>query len=150
MPWLQVFVDGGIRRGSDIFKALALGARAVGIGKPVVYAMCAYGADGISAMVAGLRNEFMNTMRLMGVTSVDQLRPRMVDTKSLCEHSAPAPSDHYTLQNYTPLDTAMARHEKTRAQQTIAVQARQLAQLEDELAAEKAKVAALEATLAGR
>jgi L-lactate dehydrogenase (cytochrome) len=48
----HVFVDGGVRRGSDVFKALCLGARAVGIGKPVAYANSAYGAEGISAMVA--------------------------------------------------------------------------------------------------
>ena len=92
-------------------------------------------------MVRGLREEFMNTMRLMGVTSIDQLRPRMVDTKSLCEHSAPAPSDHYTLNNYVPLETAMGRHEITR-------QAQQMEDLEAALAAEKAKVAALKTQLA--
>ena len=92
-------------------------------------------------MVRGLREEFMNTMRLMGVTSIDQLRPRMVDTKSLCEHSAPAPSDHYTLNNYVPLETAMGRHEITR-------QAQQMDDLEAALAAEKAKVAALKTQLA--
>ena len=53
----HVFVEGGIRRGSDVFKAIALGARAVGIGRPVACAMSAYGADGISAMVAALRDE---------------------------------------------------------------------------------------------
>ena len=83
----------------------------------------------------------MNTMRLMGVTSIDQLRPRMVDTKSLCEHSAPAPSDHYTLNNYVPLETAMGQHEITR-------QAQQVADLEAALTAEKAKVAALKTQLA--
>eukprot|EP01043_Picozoa_sp_COSAG02_P048829 COSAG02_NODE_4841_length_4916_cov_37.367864_3_plen_98_part_00 len=92
-------------------------------------------------MVAGLREEFMNTMRLMGVTSIDQLRPRMVDAESLCEHSAPAPSDHYTLKNYVPLETAMGRHEITR-------QAQQMADLEAALVAEKAKVAALKTHLA--
>ena len=104
--------------------------------------------DGISAMVAGLRNEFMNTMRLMGVTSVDQLRPRMVDTQGLCQHSAPAPSDHYTLKNYVPLETAMGRHEIMRQEQMAAAQAQQVTNLEAALAAEKAKVAALEAQLA--
>ena len=99
-------------------------------------------------MVRGLREEFMNTMRLMGVTSIDQLRPRMVDTKSLCEHSAPAPSDHYTLNNYVPLETAVGRHEITRQEQMAAAQAQQVTNLEAALAAEKAKVAALEAQLA--
>ena len=49
----HVFVDGGVRRGTDILKALALGARAVGLGKPVAYAMSAYGEDGIATMLNG-------------------------------------------------------------------------------------------------
>eukprot|EP00854_Cymbomonas_tetramitiformis_P019902 gene19902-23809_t len=44
---MEVFVDGGIRRGTDIFKALALGAKAVGIGRPVLYGLGAFGQDGV-------------------------------------------------------------------------------------------------------
>ena len=47
----QVYVDGGVRRGSDIFKALALGATAVGIGRPVLYSLASYGQPGIERMV---------------------------------------------------------------------------------------------------
>ena len=56
-PWLahasltsrpcQVYVDGGVRRGSDVIKALALGAKAVGIGRPTLYAMAGYGSQGV-------------------------------------------------------------------------------------------------------
>eukprot|EP00045_Choanoeca_perplexa_P015963 m.208202 g.208202 ORF g.208202 m.208202 type:complete len:189 (-) comp17130_c0_seq12:1114-1680(-) len=44
---MEVYVDGGIRRGSDVIKALALGAKAVGIGRPTLYAMAGYGAKGV-------------------------------------------------------------------------------------------------------
>lgn len=44
---LEVYIDGGIRRGTDIFKALCLGAKAVGVGRPYLYALN-YGAEGIS------------------------------------------------------------------------------------------------------
>ena len=53
----DVLMDGGIRRGTDIFKALALGARAVGIGKPAAFAMSAYGQPGIEQMIGQLEEE---------------------------------------------------------------------------------------------
>ena len=43
----EVFIDGGVRRGTDIFKALALGAKAVGVGRPALYAMSAFGTEGL-------------------------------------------------------------------------------------------------------
>jgi CDGSH-type Zn-finger protein len=139
----HVFVDGGVRRGTDILKALALGARAVGIGKPVAYAMSAYGEDGIAAMLQGLKGEFENAMRLMGVTSIDQLKPRMVDTSALSHHVAPVAYDHYALDTYVPLETAMVRHDKSRMHGDA-----RTAQMEAELAEAKARIATLEAQLA--
>jgi L-lactate dehydrogenase (cytochrome) len=131
----HVLVDGGVRRGSDIFKALCLGARAVGIGKPVTYANSAYGAEGISAMVAGLRGEFENCMRLMGCTDISQLRPRMVDIKSLNSHSAPTAADNYSLGTYVPLETAMVRHDRDRAAAAAAADKSRIAALEAQLLA---------------
>ena len=94
-----VFMDGGIRRGTDIFKALALGARAVGIGKPATFAMSAYGQAGIEQMVGQLKDEFRNVMQLMGVTSVQQIRdqgPSMIDATNLATHLDINPTDaHY-------------------------------------------------------
>ena len=71
----DVYADGGVRRGTDVLKALALGAKGVGLGKPVTYSMCAYGQEGIEAMLRCLRAEFENAMRLVGCTSVSQVRP---------------------------------------------------------------------------
>lgn len=44
---IPVFVDGGFRRGSDVYKALALGARAVGIGRPYIYGLATFGQEGV-------------------------------------------------------------------------------------------------------
>ena len=48
---MEVYIDGGIRRGTDVFKALALGAKAVGIGRPALYGMAAYAQDGVEKVL---------------------------------------------------------------------------------------------------
>jgi L-lactate dehydrogenase (cytochrome) len=113
----HIVLDGGVRRGTDIFKALALGARAVGIGKPAAYAMSAYGQAGIEQMLSGLRAEFRNVMQLMGVSSVEQIRREgraMCDIASLAQHVQPSPFDYLyqpvnVLTHGTPR-TETARH----------------------------------------
>ncbi|KAL1953776.1 hypothetical protein VTO42DRAFT_2273 [Malbranchea cinnamomea] len=88
-PWLigsrmQIFVDGGIRRGTDIFKALALGATAVGLGRPFLYSLTGgYGEDGFRRMVEILRNELQSNMALAGASSIKEIVPEMVNTKRL-------------------------------------------------------------------
>jgi isopentenyl diphosphate isomerase/L-lactate dehydrogenase-like FMN-dependent dehydrogenase len=66
---MPVFVDGGFRRGTDVFKALSLGARAVGIGRPYVWGLAAYGQDGVERVIDILRAELAMTMRNCGVPS---------------------------------------------------------------------------------
>jgi 4-hydroxymandelate oxidase len=66
---IPVFVDGGFRRGTDVFKALSLGARAVGIGRPYVWGLAAYGQDGVERVIDILRAELTMTMRNCGVPS---------------------------------------------------------------------------------
>lgn len=51
----QVFLDGGIRRGTDVLKAMALGAHAVGLGRPFIYAATCWGPDGVRKAVNGMR-----------------------------------------------------------------------------------------------
>ncbi len=67
-----VFVDGGFRRGTDVFKALALGARAVGLGRPQVWGLAAFGQEGVERVIDILRAELAMTMRNCGVASVRQ------------------------------------------------------------------------------
>jgi isopentenyl diphosphate isomerase/L-lactate dehydrogenase-like FMN-dependent dehydrogenase len=61
-----VFIDGGIRRGTDIFKALALGATAVGIGRPQVWGLAAFGQAGSEAISDILTRELHTMMRQAG------------------------------------------------------------------------------------
>lgn len=69
----QVLLDGGIRRGSDVVKALALGASAVGIGRPYVYGLAAQGQEGVEHVLGILREEITRTLTLMGVADVADL-----------------------------------------------------------------------------
>jgi isopentenyl diphosphate isomerase/L-lactate dehydrogenase-like FMN-dependent dehydrogenase len=75
---IPVFVDGGFRRGTDIFKALALGARAVGVGRPYVWGLSAFGQQGVERVLDILRAELQLTMRQMGAPSVRQIARSMV------------------------------------------------------------------------
>ncbi|KAH9835686.1 FMN-dependent dehydrogenase [Rhodofomes roseus] len=76
---LEVYIDGGARRGTDVLKALCLGAKAVGMGRPFLYAQSAYGEAGVVQTVRILQREIILGMRLLGVTSVDQLTPELVE-----------------------------------------------------------------------
>ncbi|KAJ5391083.1 hypothetical protein N7509_006573 [Penicillium cosmopolitanum] len=80
---LEVFLDGGLRDGADVLKALCLGATAVGVGRPYFYAMAAYGMEGIEKCTDVLAEEVEITMKMLGVSSLDQLRPEMVNTTRL-------------------------------------------------------------------
>lgn len=70
---IPVLVDGGIRRGTDVLKALALGAKAVLIGRPYLYGLGVAGADGVNRVVSILRREFEMAMALTGRTSISEL-----------------------------------------------------------------------------
>ena len=65
-----VFIDGGIRRGTDIFKALALGATAVGIGRPQVWGLAAFGQPGVEAVIDILNRELTTIMRHAGTATI--------------------------------------------------------------------------------
>ncbi|KAL6710366.1 hypothetical protein ACN47E_009312 [Coniothyrium glycines] len=80
---LEVFLDGGLRDGNDVLKALCLGATAVGVGRPFLYALGAYGTKGVERCVDVLADELQTGMRLLGITSLDQCRPDMVNTSRL-------------------------------------------------------------------
>lgn len=73
---LPVLLDGGIRRGSDVFKALALGADAVLIGRPQVFALAVAGALGVAHMLKLLRDELEITMALAGCPTLDDIGPQ--------------------------------------------------------------------------
>lgn len=68
-----VIVDSGFRRGGDIFKALALGATAVGIGRPYIWGLASFGQEGVEAALDILDTELKMVMQQMGVTSLDAI-----------------------------------------------------------------------------
>lgn len=93
---LEIFIDGGFERGSDILKAIALGATAVGIARPFLYSLV-YGQKGVEHLSQSklhvlilsqwsliwclvLKDELETSMRLAGLTSLDQATPDLVNT----------------------------------------------------------------------
>lgn len=79
---IPVLIDGGFRRGTDVFKALALGADAVGIGRPYLWGLAAFGQAGVEAVLAILRRELEMVMRQAGTTTVGQIgREYVVDIR---------------------------------------------------------------------
>jgi L-lactate dehydrogenase (cytochrome) len=70
---IEVLIDGGVRRGADVIKAVALGAKACLIGRPYLYGLAAGGQAGVSRSLDILRNEMERVMKLIGCTSIRQL-----------------------------------------------------------------------------
>jgi 4-hydroxymandelate oxidase len=78
---IPVLVDGGFRRGTDIFKALALGARAVCIGRPYLWGLAAFGQAGVERVLDILRAELTLVMRQCGARSIAEISKSMVMTR---------------------------------------------------------------------
>jgi isopentenyl diphosphate isomerase/L-lactate dehydrogenase-like FMN-dependent dehydrogenase len=77
-----VLVDGSFRRGTDVIKALAFGARAVLLGRPPVWALAAYGADGVQLMLKMLQTELARTMVNVGMPTIESLDRALVKVHS--------------------------------------------------------------------
>ena len=75
---MPILVDSGFRRGSDIVKAMAIGAQAVCIGRPYLWGLGAFGQPGVERVLAILRAETRNLMAQMGAPSLKDLTPAMV------------------------------------------------------------------------
>ena len=75
---LDVIVDGGIRRGNHVIKALALGASACSIGRSYLYGLAAGGQPGVERALELLRDEVLVTMALLGVRSIAEITPQHV------------------------------------------------------------------------
>ncbi|KAI9266851.1 FMN-dependent dehydrogenase-domain-containing protein [Phascolomyces articulosus] len=96
----EVYIDGGIRRGSDIFKAIALGAKGVGIGRPFLYAMACYGERGVERLIDLFQAELTMCMRLMGAPTIADIKPDMVDIRNLKDHFVANPTDYLAKYAY--------------------------------------------------
>ncbi|MFM0369298.1 alpha-hydroxy acid oxidase [Paraburkholderia aspalathi] len=76
---LDVFVDGGVRRGSDALKAVSLGARGVLLGRAPLYGLASHGGAGVKEVLALMLQEMHIAMRLLGCSALTQLRPGLVE-----------------------------------------------------------------------
>src|SRR5207245_4069364 len=76
---IEVLIDGGIRRGSDIVKALCIGARAVLVGRAYAYGLGAAGGAGVARAIEILRADLIRTLKLLGCPSVAELDSSYVD-----------------------------------------------------------------------
>ncbi|MSQ05977.1 MAG: alpha-hydroxy-acid oxidizing protein [Dehalococcoidia bacterium] len=75
----EVYLDSGVRRGSDVLKALALGARAVAIGRPLYWGLAVDGAEGVHGVLELLRKELDQVMAYCGQTNVEAVEPALVN-----------------------------------------------------------------------
>ena len=75
----MIIIDGGIRRGQDVFKALAFGANAVAIGRPVLYGLALGGWMGVQTVFQHLDGELEMTMRLAGARTISEVSRRYVN-----------------------------------------------------------------------
>ncbi len=75
---IEVIVDGGIRRGTHVLKAMAMGATACSGGRMYLYALAGAGTAGVNRAMGLLRDEIERDMRLMGCSSIAELRPSMI------------------------------------------------------------------------
>jgi 4-hydroxymandelate oxidase len=78
----EIYVDGGIRRGSDVLKAIALGARAVLVGRPILWGLCVAGEKGATNILEILRRELDEAMLLCGCTKLSDIGPWLLKLKS--------------------------------------------------------------------
>jgi 4-hydroxymandelate oxidase len=72
---IPVICDGGVRRGTDVYKALALGATASGIGRPYIWGLGAFGQEGVETVLALLRKELETVMRQSGTPTLASITP---------------------------------------------------------------------------
>nr|ODN93938.1 L-mandelate dehydrogenase [Cryptococcus depauperatus CBS 7841] len=75
---IEVMMDGGVRSGADVVKAIALGAKAVGLGRSFLYANGTHGEEGVVRLCQILAEEITNTMRNIGAMKIEDLKPEMV------------------------------------------------------------------------
>ncbi|KAF8180644.1 hypothetical protein BJ912DRAFT_1126546 [Pholiota molesta] len=103
-PNFAVFVDGGVRHASDVLKAIALGASAVGVGSGL--------PDDGERAVGILRSEFAMNMRLIGARTIGEIVPEMVDASALRSHAGFTPADNLYNAIYQPLGLAAFKNAK--------------------------------------
>ena len=82
---IDIFLDGGVRCGADVLKALALGAKAVFLGKPIVYGLCYNGSDGVQEVLNEMKEQLILAMKLTGCTNVKNIPLHIIRRKFICK-----------------------------------------------------------------
>ncbi|KAJ5759209.1 hypothetical protein N7520_006365 [Penicillium odoratum] len=90
---IEVWVDGGVRRGTDVVKAICLGAKGVGIGRPALFGLSGGGVDGVKRVLQILADETKTCMRLLGVEKLEQLGMQHINTRFAEQQIFDGPSD---------------------------------------------------------
>ena len=80
---IPVLIDGGFRRGTDVFKALAIGAAAVGIGRPYLWGLGAFGQPGVERVLELMQAELVMVMKQAGTTAIGKITPEYVRRRSV-------------------------------------------------------------------
>ena len=105
-PEVELYVDGGIRRGRDVFKAVALGAKAVLVGRPVIWGLAVGGDAGVKKMWELLREELRTCMQLAGAQDLEQ-----IDESFIVERPSAV---KVPIQAESIIDNWFAKHFKTK------------------------------------
>jgi len=105
---MEVYVDGGVRRATDIFKCLALGAKGCGLGRPFLYGIGAYGVQGAEKVVDILMAEMEMCMRLMGTPKLSDIGRKHIITKNLADHMSVPLTASLPEASYEPLRPVLA------------------------------------------
>jgi 4-hydroxymandelate oxidase len=79
---IPVLIDGGFRRGTDVFKALAIGATAIGIGRPYIWGLGAFGQQGVERVLELMQAELVMVMKQAGATAIGKITPEFVRRRS--------------------------------------------------------------------
>jgi 4-hydroxymandelate oxidase len=80
---MPVLIDGGFRRGTDVFKALAIGATAIGIGRPYIWGLGAFGQRGVERVLELMQAELVMVMKQAGATAIGKITPEFVRRRSV-------------------------------------------------------------------
>lgn len=106
---IEIYVDGGIRRGTDILKALCLGAKGVGLGRPFLYANSTHGENGVRRAIQLLKDELVLDMKLLGAKNLSELSPELLDLRNL--HARGIQHDMLYDTAYDPLSPPKFKNE---------------------------------------
>lgn len=90
---IEIYVDSGVRRGSDVVKALALGADACSIGRPYLYGLVAAGSAGVSRVIEIFAEELRRTMTLVGVSTIAELKAKGPEFLRDLSHATHGPTE---------------------------------------------------------